>query len=112
MRKLCILVCPSTNYVSYNWQRPLMPDAEMEPHAPISCLTEARGSDVRGGVAYMTELCCPACAKALDSAGIKKIVYQKIREEDDGSATREVLRYYDIEEVYNPSINLDKIQVN
>ena len=106
MRKLCILVCPSTNYVSYNWQRPLMPDAEMEPHAPISCLTEARGSDVRGGVAYMTELCCPACAKALGSAGIKKIVYKESREDNQDEKTLDVARYFDIEVIQNGAIGL------
>ena len=108
MKKLCIIANSATNYICYNWQHPLIPDMEVEPHAPIICLTEARGADVRGGVAYMTELCCPACAKALGNAGIKKIIYQKEREEDDGNATREIMTYYDMEEVYDPSLCLDK----
>ena len=108
MRKLCIIVNPATNYLCYNWQQPLTPDIEVEPHAPVSCLTEARGVEIRGGTAYMTELCCAECAKALGSAGIKKIVYQNEREEDDGSATRIILDYYGIDAVQNSNLCLNK----
>lgn len=108
MKKLCIIANPAVNYVCLNWQRPLSPDMDVSPHAPISCLTEARGSEAFGGTAYMTELCCATCARALGGAGIKKVVYQKEREEDDGKETLDILNYYGIDVVHNPNINLNK----
>jgi len=108
MKKLCIIVNPATNYICYNWQHPLSPDMDVSPHAPISCLTEARGSEARGGTAFMTELCCPTCAKALGGAGIKKLVYQSERVEDDGKETRDILEYYGIDVVHNTNLCLNK----
>lgn len=108
MKKLCIIANPSTNYICYNWQHYLTPDTDVTPHAPISCLTEARGSEIKGGTAFMTEFCCPECAKALGGAGIKRVVYQNERVEDDGRATQAIFDYYGIEAVRNSNLCLNK----
>ena len=54
----------------------------------------------------MTELCCPSCCSALGSAGIKKIVYKRDRDDGQNEKTLDVARYFDIEVVQNGEIGL------
>lgn len=103
-RKICVIA--KDNFLYYNRQEELTPDFTVTPHAPISCLTNARGSDIYGGTAYMTEMCCPSCMAALGSAGIKKIVYKDERTEDDGKQSRQIADYYEIEIVKNEYLGL------
>lgn len=102
-RKICAIV--NKNFVCYNKQINLAPDIP-SPHAPVACLTFARGEEVKGGTAFMTELCCPACCSALGSAGIKKIVYKRDRDDGQNEKTLDVARYFDIEVVQNGEIGL------
>lgn len=98
-KKICVVV--KDNFLYYNRQEELTPDLVVTPHAPISCLTNARGSDIYGGTAYMTKLCCPACMAALGSAGIKKVVYKEERQDGDVDDTYRIADYYEIELVKN-----------
>lgn len=61
---------------------------------------------MKGGTAFMTELCCPSCCSALGSAGIKKIVYKESREDNQDEKTLDVARYFDIEVIQNGAIGL------
>ncbi len=103
-KKICAIV--KDNFLYYNRQEELTPDFVVTPHAPISCLTNARGSDICGGTAYMTKLCCPACMAALGSAGVKKIVYKEERQEGDADETYRIANYYEIELVKNEYLGL------
>ena len=102
-RKICAIV--NGNFICYNKQINLAPDIP-SPHAPVACLTFARGDEVKGGTAFMTELCCPSCCSALGSAGIKKIVYKESREDNQDEKTLDVARYFDIEVIQNGAIGL------
>ena len=102
-RKICAIV--NGNFICYNKQINLAPDIP-SPHAPVACLTFARGDEVKGGTAFMTELCCPSCCSALGSAGIKKIVYKESREDNQDEKTLEVARYFDIEVIQKRAIGL------
>ena len=102
-RKICAIV--NENFICYNKQINLAPDIP-SPHAPVACLTFARGEEVKGGTAFMTELCCPSCCAALGSAGIKKIVYKKDRDDEQNEKTLDVARYFDIEMIQNGEIGL------
>lgn len=104
-KKVCIIA--KDNFVYRKVQEKLIPDPDvmLAPHAPVSALTAARGEDIQGGIAYMSYLCCPECMKALGAAGIKKIVYQQERPEDE-TITRDVANYYEVELVHNPDIEL------
>lgn len=96
--KVCSVV--KDNFIYTKKQIELTPDRSVVPHAPISCLTAARGKDIYGGTAYCSMLCCAECAKALGLAGIRKIVYIKDRPEGN-AATEEIAAYYEIELVKN-----------
>lgn len=102
-RKSCAIV--NGNFICYNKQTNLAPDIP-SPHAPVACLTYARGDEMKGGTAFMTELCCPSCCSALGSAGIKKIVYKEGREDNQDEKTLDVARYFDIDVVKNEVIGL------
>lgn len=45
-------------------------------HAEMNALTQAAkyGNSVEGATAYVTNMCCTTCAKAVISAGIKRVV--------------------------------------
>lgn len=96
--KICAIVKDDFIYVKK--QVELVPHMSITPHAPISCLTAARGKDIYGGTAYCSILCCAECAKALGLSGIKKIVYTTDRPEGN-AATEEIAAYYEIELVKN-----------
>lgn len=102
-RKICAIV--NRNFMCYNKQTDLAPDIP-SPHAPVACLTFARGDEVKGGTAFMSELCCPSCCSALGMAGIKKIVYKNERKDNQGEKTLDVARYFDIEVIRNEAIGL------
>lgn len=102
-RKICVIV--RDNFIYYNRQEFLTPDMPA-PHAPISCLTAARGEDIKGGTAYMTELCCPECAKALGCAGIRKIVYKHERKDNNKEEIGKIAEYFDISIEKNEVIGL------
>lgn len=106
MRKICAIV--NGDFFYYNRQEKLTPDPDLilTPHAPVSCLTEARGKDIVGGTAYMTEMCCPECMKALGAARIKKVVFREDRQEPDADTARKVAEYFDIELVKNEYLGL------
>ena len=103
-KKICVVV--KDNFLYYNRQEELTPDLVVTPHAPISCLTNARGSDIYGGTAYMTKLCCPACMAALGSAGIKKIVYREERRVSDVDDTYRIADYDEMELVRNEDMGV------
>lgn len=102
-RKICAIV--NGNFICYNKQTNLAPDIP-SPHAPVACLTFARRDEMKGGTAFMTELCCPSCCSALGSAGIKKIVYKESREDNQDKKTLDIARYFDIEVIQNGAIGL------
>ena len=108
-KKICVIV--KDNFIYYNKQEKLIPDPDLTltPHAPIVCLTCARGSDIAGGTAYMTFLCCPECMKALATAGIKKIVYKNDKvfaKKQEEKELQAVIDYYEIETVKNEDIGI------
>lgn len=105
-KKVCIIA--KDNFIYRKIQEKLVPDPDimLAPHAPVSVLTAARGSDIRGGTAYMSFLCCPECMKALGAAEIKKIVYQQERPAEEEAISRDIANYFEIELVHNPEIEL------
>ena len=105
-KKVCIIA--KDNFIYRKTQEKLVPDPDimLAPHAPVSVLTAARGSDIQGGTAYMTFLCCPECMKALGAAEIKKIVYQQERPAEEEAVSRDIADYFEIELVHNPEIEL------
>ena len=102
-RKICAIV--NENFICYNKQVNLAPDIP-SPHAPVACLTFARGDEVKGGTAFMTELCCPSCCSALGMAGIRKIVYENKRKDKQDEKTLDIACYFDIEVIQNGAIGL------
>lgn len=105
MNKICAIV--KDNYFYIKKQEKLVPDPHITllPHAPIMCLTSARGKDIWGGTAYMTYLCCAECMKALGAANIKKVIYRYSREEGQPES-EDVAHYFDIELIKNENIGI------
>lgn len=105
MNKICAII--KDNFIYVKKQEKLVPDLDimLSPHAPIMCLTSARGKDIWGGVAYMTYLCCAECMKALGAANIKKVVYKYPREKGQAES-EEVAHYFDIELINNEMIGI------
>lgn len=103
MNKICAIV--KDNFIYAKKQEKLVPDPDImfSPHAPIMCLTSARGKDIKGGVAYMTYMCCAECMKALGAANIKKVIYKYPREVGERES-EDVAQYFDIELIQNDLI--------
>lgn len=60
-------------------------------HSEVDAITQAakKGVKVEGAIMYVTRYPCEACARAIASAGIKKVVYG--RKEDISDYTRQIL---------------------
>lgn len=104
MKTSCII--SNKDYVVYAKQSVEPEEMEATPHAPIQALILARKEDIEGGTAYLTHPPCYVCAKALASAGIRKIVYK--REESVATLDKsiEVLNKFGIEIMQNEDICL------
>lgn len=101
----CIIT--NKDYCVYAKQEFPIAELETTPHAAIQALITARKENIEGGTAFITKFPCYICAKALASAGIKKVVYHR---ESNLKDKDKALRVFELSgvEIVQKEIDIDE----
>lgn len=101
----CVLSNEPMNYICVS--EPVLLNEQFEIHSVIKALMDSKGSEVRGGVAFVRYLPCRVCAAALVVAGIKKVIYKYEQEKTTETvAVEQLLIGAGVEVIHNSELDI------